>query len=68
MSGATRMVASLSLGLSIVRVAMMPGIEKYTLGLLADLFTENRFRVELIPNPHPMFSNVGNFFAYNLDK
>lgn len=49
-------------------IARMPGIEKYTLGLLADLFTENRFRVEFIPNPHPMFPNVGNFFAYNLDK
>lgn len=48
-------------------VAQVAGMEKFTLGILADLFVQNRFRVEFVPQQDPRFSHVGNFFAYNLD-
>jgi hypothetical protein len=40
-------------------------MEKFTLGILADLFVQNRFSVEFVPHQDPRFSHVGNFF--NLD-
>ncbi|MBD2360454.1 FkbM family methyltransferase [Anabaena minutissima FACHB-250] len=52
---------------SIPSAAQVEGFEKYTVGTLADLFISHRFRVEFIPYPDARFSNVGNFFAYNLD-
>lgn len=52
---------------SIPSAAQVEGFEKYTVGTLADLFISHRFRVEFVPYSDARFSNVGNFFAYNLD-
>jgi FkbM family methyltransferase len=48
-------------------IARVRGLERYSVGLLADWLTENRFRVEFVPYQDPRFAFVGNFFAYNLD-
>jgi FkbM family methyltransferase len=49
-------------------VAQVEGCYPYSVGILADLLTSLRFKVEFDPYPDALFSaNLGNFFAYNLD-
>ncbi|HEY9659160.1 MAG TPA: FkbM family methyltransferase [Allocoleopsis sp.] len=48
-------------------IAQVNGSEFYTVGLLADMFVAQRFRVEFVPYKDPRFPHVGNFYAYNLD-